>query len=301
MATYLKYSDIPVYANFASENTPPTIDTATYMFAVTEASLSIEPILTPNRFLGGNKTRTNFSTTGPAEGKFSMTFFPLIEKTQQTKLAINKSNQIKFFETTGDFRNGHQIKISNFLLKQCYLQNYSVKINAYQPISVTANFIVFDITSITGTSILATSNIPSVPKDSTQPYYESLHALTTTIDGSSTNIPSTKINIDINVDCARMPIYQLGSKIPDDVVLNTVDRTTNIQGENVGKIIGVTGAGAGATTIYFLPLSEHGKNTPSLGNNVLSFDINGIVTSQQLSTSQGSILNGRVVIKEIIL
>jgi hypothetical protein len=50
-----------------------------------------------------------------------------------------------------------------------------------------------------------------------------------------------------------------------------------------------------------MPLSSLGVSTASDANKVLKFDINGRITSQQLSTSQNSIVNGRVVIKEIIL
>ena len=119
--------------------------------------------------------------------------------------------------------------------------------------------------------------------------------------GSITNIPETKVSIDINVDCNRAPIYGLGDKVPYMVSLNSVERTTTIQGENIGAVMDLSGVNPGATDIYFMPLSSLGSYTPSEADNVLKFDINGRIVSQQISTSQNSIVNGRVVIKEIIL
>jgi hypothetical protein len=302
MANYLKYSDIPVFANFLSENATPAVSNSVGIFAVTEASLSLDPNLSANRYLGKVQIKNDYSTVGPLEAKFSMTFIPLIEK-DTANLNIQKENQLAFFNLTGDFVSGHMIKVSNFMLKKCYLQNYSVKVNAYQPVSVTANFISYDVTEIISSKLEAyTDVITPIAKNTSKPYYESLHAITTNMQDTSNglNLPLSKINIDINVDCNRTPIYTLGNQTPDSVILNTVERTTNIQGENVGQIVDITGANPGATNIYFLPLSKRGQ-TASNSNYALKFDINGRITSQQLSVSQNSILNGKVVIKEIIL
>lgn len=302
MANYLKYSDVPIFADFTSENTTPSSLDVSKLFAATEASLAIDTNLQGNRYLGKAQTRNDFALTGPTEGKLSLTFFPLIE-VSESLLNVQKANQLAFFNLTGDFLSGHHIKVSNFLLKQCYLQNYSVKINAYQPISISANFISYDITQIVGTSLTPTSLTQKVAKDSISPYYESLHALTTVMGGASTSIPETKISIDINTDCNRTPIYTLGQKIPNCVVLNSVERNVTIQGENIGQVIDISGANAGYTDIYFLPLSKLNTTnpTPSSTNNVLNFDINGRIVSQQISVAQNSMVNGRVVIKEIIL
>lgn len=303
MANYLKYSDVPIFADFIVENSTPTSANASKIFAATEASLSIDTNLQANRFLGKAQIRSDFSLTGPTEGKFSLTFFPLIEKSAETILNIQKTNQLAFFDLTGDFSQGHEIKISNFVLKQCFLQNYSIKINAYQPITVAANFISYDISQIKGTTLTGSVLQQTVSKNTQSPYFETLHALTTVMGGSIVNIPQTKISIDINVDCNRTPVYTLGQKTPDSVVLNSVERTTTIQGENIGQVIDITGASPGVTDIYFLPLSALNSENPmaSSENNVLKFDINGRIISQQLSASQNSMVNGRVVIKEIIL
>jgi hypothetical protein len=296
---FLKYSDLPIFADFTAQGIAPT-RSAAKTFAATEASLALDPNLSANRYLGKTQIKNDFSTVGPLEGKFSFTFYPLIEK-DTSVLNIQAQNQIDFFKLTGNFTQGHQIYFSNFLLKKCYLQGYSVKINPYQPVSVTANFIAYEVSGLKGESLQAfNESAITLAKDSSTPYYESLHALTTKMDGSSINIPNAKISIEVNVDCQRTPIYTLGNQIPDTVVLTAAERTTTIQGENIGAVVDVTGANAGATNIYFLPLSKNGIE-PTAVNNALSFDIDGRIVSQQLQIGQNSMLNGRVTIKEIIL
>ena len=295
---FLKYSDLPVFAEFALQNTAPLKDVSK-TFMATEASLALDPNLSSNRYLGKTQIRNDFSLTGPLEGKFSMSFIPIIEKdTENTN--IQKQNQLSFFDLTGDFANGHQIYFSNFLLKQVYLQGYSVKINPYQPVSISANFIAYDVRDLKDQTLSGFSGPLQVPKDTSSPYYESLHALTTKMDGSEVNIPSTKLSIEVNVDCQRTPIYTLGQQTPDSVILTAVERTTTIQGENVGSVVDITGANPGATNIYFLPLSKKGS---IIDQNYYSlmFDINGRIMSQQVSVAQNSTLNGKVVIKEVIL
>jgi hypothetical protein len=298
--TFLKYSDLPIFAEFIQENFFLNYRSAEKLFAATEASLALDPNLSANRYLGKAQIKNDFSTVGPLEGKFSFTFYPLMQK-DTFDLWVDTENQKKFFDLTGQFTTGHQIYFSNFLLKRCYLQNYSVKINPYQPVSVSANFISYDVRNLKGQTLEKFNDGPlSVALDPTKPYYDTLHALTTKMDGSSVNIPNAKISIEVNVDCQRTPVYTLGQQVPDSVVLTSAERTTTIQGENVGAIVDITGANAGATNIYFLPFNKKGQ-TIGESNNVLNFDINGRIVSQQLQVAQNSMLNGRVVIKEILL
>ena len=197
---------------------------------------------------------------------------------------------------------GHNINISNFLFKKTYLQNYSIKINPYQPVVVTANMVSYDITNVEGSKLSSFGQVFEISNNPDQPRYEALHGLTTSMVNSSTNIlPDIKTSIDLNVDCERTPVYTIGSKTADKVMLNSVERTMIIQGENVNSIIDFNGKDVSDLKIYFLPLSSLGQNiTNETIRNSLNFEINGKVISQQLSISQNSSLNGRIVIKEPI-
>lgn len=297
MGNFLTYKDVPIFANFVTEN-QSDVSTASFLFAASDVGINLSPNLSANRFLGKIQSRNDFSISGPMEAKISMTFFPLIEAVAEAELNIQKSNQLAFFGLTGDFVNGHTIRVSNYLFRRSYLQNYSMKINSFQPVSISANFISYDSSAINNLEMTSLSTSP-IAKNNAKPHYKVLHGLSTRIEDPSLLLPTTKTNVEVNVDCQRTPIYTLGSRIPSNVVLNTVERTTTIQGESIGNAINLSGSNPGATNIYFQPLDV--EISPSEASNVLKFDINGRIISQDVSISQGNAVNGRVVIKEIIL
>ena len=118
---FLKYSDLPVFAEFTSQNTAPSKDVSK-IFMATEASLSLDTNLTANRYLGKTQVRNDFSLTGPLEGKFSMSFVPIIEYgTSVTN--IQKENQTidleQFISVKGIKALGNQLTIDK--LKQINL------------------------------------------------------------------------------------------------------------------------------------------------------------------------------------
>ena len=293
---FLKYSDVPVFANFIEEG---VLFNDTHLFAASQFSASLNSNLSANRYLGKIQSRNDFSVVGPMEAKLSMTFYPIIETQEQNLLNISKNNQLAFFEATGDFNIGHNIVIGSYQFSRVYLENFSMKINAYQPISVTANFISYEMVNVTNFNLEKfSSTLPQIAKNDASPYYSALHGLSTTMD-SSDNLPSTKTSIQVNVDCKRTPIYNLGSKTPSSVILTSVERTTTVDGESIGKAISLSGVNAGSTNIYFQPLNS--DTSPSENNNILKFDINGKIVSQDISVTQQGFVNGKVVIKEIIL
>jgi len=307
MGNFISYKDVPVFADFINQDVSfMETMSPTFLFAASDVSINLTPSLTPNRYLGKTQSRNDFSVTGPLEAKVSLTFFPIIERPNPTQSTVRPSffNQLAFFNTTGNFSTGHSIKISNYLFRRSFLQNYSVKINALQPVSVSANFISYDLDLVSSRIFNETdpTTYSPIARDNTKPHYQVLHGLATTMPTPflfSDEIPQSKTNIEVNVDCQRTPIYPIGNRHPAEVVLTSLERTTTIQGENIGRAVDVNGSNMGSTDIFFTTLSD--SSPASSSNHVLRFDINGRVVSQDLSVSQGNMVNGRVVIKEIFL
>ena len=301
MGNFISYKDVPVFANFVNENRDVGTSQSPHLFAASTATINLNPNLAPNRYLGKVQSRNDFSVNGPLEAKLSITFFPLIETWGQNDLNIQRDNQLAFFATTGQFTNGHSIQIGNYFFYRSYLQNYSMKINAFQPVSITANFTAYDMNSVVNSAFASVSSSSYLPiaKDNTKAYYKGLHGLTTTMPSLHSNLLVTKTSIQVNVDCQRTPIYNLGSRTPSSVILTAVERTTTIEGENIGNAIDLSGSSPGATNIYFQPLDN--TDPPREQAYMLKFDINGRIISQDLSIPQNGIVNGKVVIKEIIL
>ncbi len=300
MGNFLSYTDVPIFANFVAENQPVDSSSLSGFFAATSASLSIDPRLVQNRFVNINQDKNNFSHDGPVEAKFSFTFYPLIEDQDQTTLNLSKINQLAFFNLTGSFESGHHIKLSNLTLKKCFLQNYSIKIEPFKPISVTSNFIVYDLSASLDQTLQATANISSIYKNSNIPNYKTLHGASTKMIDYDV-YGKVKTSIDISVDTVRVPVYTIGEKYPQNVFLKTVERTTAIRSENIGGVIDYDGGTFGAAALHFMPYSSSFSNVNPEINSVLSFNISGRVFSQQISVKQNDIIEGSIVIKEIIL
>ena len=299
MGNFISYKDAPVFANFENENRSVGTSSSASLLAASQVSVNLTPNLSANRYLGKVQTKNDFSVSGPLEAKISITFFPMIETWGQSDLNISRANQLAFFNLTGNFQAGHAIQIGNYFFYNSYLQNYSMKINPFQPVVITANFIAYDLDSVSNTEFVGFSQYLPIQKDITKPVYKALHGLTTNMLDPGNFLPTTKTNIDINVDVGRTPVYALGSKKPSTVILNTVERTTTIDGEGINKAVTLSGQNAGSTNIYFQPLDN--PQPPSQNAYMLAFDINGRIISQDLSISQGNMSNGKVVIKEIFL
>lgn len=299
MGNFISYKDAPVFANFENENRSVGTSSSASLLAASQVSVNLTPNLSANRYLGKVQTKNDFSVNGPLEAKISITFFPMIETWGQSDLNISRANQLAFFNLTGNFQAGHAIQIGSYFFYNSYLQNYSMKINPFQPVVITANFIAYDIDSVSNTEFVGFSQYLPIQKDVTKPVYKALHGLTTNMLDPGNFLPTTKTNIDINVDVGRTPVYALGNKKPSTVILNTVERTTTIDGEGINKAVTLSGQNAGSTNIYFQPLDN--PQPPSQNAHMLAFDINGRIISQDLSISQGNMSNGKVVIKEIFL
>jgi len=324
---YLSYKDIPIYADYFTDGgscSPLSSLSSTSiqqerndnLLMASEASVSIENALAPNRYIGSKTVSTDYSLIGPQTAKISMTFVPIIGTTDAGSFLFNTK---RFFEkatgngyvcnfTTTEGAYGTTLRLSNFVFKKSFLQNYSIKINPYQPITISANYISYDLTSVIDRKLVSYSDAIeyTYPKLSqSSPIYSVMHGITTLISnsGDATYLPSTNLNIEINVDCQRTPIFNIGSVIPESVIVTAIERTTTIQGENINNVAGLTGKIA-AFDVKFAPLSaiqsmgSAAQMAPFVQHTI---NISGVITSQQLSVSQNSMLNGRVVIKEILL
>lgn len=301
MGYFLNYTDLPIFANFTGQNGEVITNSADNFFAATSASLNIDPNLVQNRFVNVEQNKNDFSHSGPLEGKFSFTFYPLIESFAENTLIIKKSNQLAFFNLTGNFAIGHNIKFSNLLLKKCFLENYTVKIEPFKPVSITTNFTVYDMSSVINNEISQTQSNFSINRNNT-PTYSALHGTTSKLMDSN-KYGEVKLNLNLSVQVNRVPVYPLGSKYPDEIILKSVERTTTIKSNNIKQIIDITGGYVGNSSLYLMPYSEsmNPSATPNAQYSVLTFDINGRIVSQQLNVNQNEIMDGSIVIKEIIL
>jgi hypothetical protein len=301
MAKFIKYTNVPVFANFSSPNQAPLTGSAgSDLMAANEASVNFEASLEPRKYLGKNPISNDFAPTAALTAKVSFSWFPLVGENANSR-GISQTGVLGL---TGDFESGHQIRIGNFLFKDCYLNSYSIQITPYQPIVFNADFNSYDVSQIEGSQFTGMADAPNLLKTAgTGAYFDSLHALAAGITGNLQPLPQSKKSVQISASCGREPIYTIGFKTPERVFLKSVERTVTIEGENVGEIIDFNGSGDGSSVSFrFSPFRYvvTGESFNPRENYLFSLDVSGKVTSQSLTQQQGNSLNGSVTIRENI-
>ena len=301
MSKFIQYTNVPVFANFSDLNTAPTTGIGTSdLLAANSVSINFDSQLEPRKYLGLNPISNDYAPTGPLQAKISLSWFPLIGENAASRLI----SQTGVLALTGDFVSGHQIRVGNFLFKDCYLNSYSIQITPYQPVSFTADFNSFNVNDIEGTSFTGMAGAPSLLSGAgTGAYFDAMHALAVGVTGNLEPLPQSKKSIQISTSCSRSAVYTIGSKIPERVFLNSVERTVTVEGENVGSIIDFNGSGDGKSVDFkFSPFRYvvTGNNFDPKASYKLLLTVSGKISAQSLSVQPGNTLNGSVTIRENI-
>jgi hypothetical protein len=304
MSKFIQYTNVPVFANFSNVNTAPTtgIGGTSDLLAANSVSINFDTQLEPRKFLGKNPISNDYAPTGPLQAKLSLSWFPLIGENAFSRQA----SQTGVLALTGDFTTGHQIRVGNFLFKDCYLNSYSIQITPYQPVSFTADFNSFDVNSVERLTFTGLAGAPRLLKlAGTGAYFDAMHALAVGVTGNLEPLPLSKKSIQISTSCSRSAVYTIGSKLPERVILNSVERTVTVEGENVGSIIDFNGSGDGKSASFrFAPfryaVTGNNFDPKTTHNNQLVITVSGKISSQSLSVQPGNTLNGSVTIRENI-
>lgn len=303
MSKFIQYTNVPVFANFSNINTAPTTGVGTSdLLAANSVSINFDSQLEPRKYLGRNPISNDYAPTGPLQAKLSISWFPLIGENAFSR----QLSQTGVLALTGDFTTGHQIRVGNFLFRDCYLNSYSIQITPYQPVSFTADFNSFDVNSVERLTFTGLANAPRLLTTAgTGAYFDAMHALAVGIDGTLEPLPQSKKSVQISTSCSRSAVYTIGNKIPERVILNSVERTVTVEGENVGSIIDFNGSGDGTSVNFkFSPFRYvvTGNNFDPTGshNRQLVIAVSGKITAQSLSVQPGNTLNGSVTIRENI-
>lgn len=294
MANFIKAQNLPIFANFLAENTAP--NTGEHFFLATEASLSTDLSLEPDKTFGQPRLSSNYNVSGPQSAKISFSYYPLIGSNSNTDI----SNQWPL-NLTGDFQSGHQILMGNFLLKKCYLSSLGIQVSPQSPVIFKMDFDCFDLSSITGQTFTGANISNILTSNGSGAYLESVHALAMGVSGSGVSLPQSKSEISISTTCSRSVIYGLGAIYPSTVILESTQRQTSIRGENVGEICSFSGNNA-ILNLEFSPFSSFitGGAEFSPHNSLFKIGITGKVNSQGLDASPEGGLNGVVGLIENI-
>lgn len=298
MANFVKFTDSPVFLGTIDGGLPATGISSANFLAANSCEINFESSLEANRYLGQVSAPNDFGVSAPKKATVSISYVPLVGENAVS--GVQEASLAPFNLLTGDFQSGQSLLVGNFLFKKCYLDTASLQITPYSVVRANAQFTSYDTSTIEGNTYSGFF-FGSAPTTGTFPSaLSALHALTTNISGDSESIPESKTDISVSYQCSRTAVYEVGQLTPRTVLLNSVTRTTNLGGENIGRAINFSGASA----IVNLRLGEFGKLmnggfNPSIDTK-LHIGITGRVNSQNLSAQVGRTLEGSVSIQEVL-
>jgi|TARA_B100000085_G_scaffold185378_1_gene169418 hypothetical protein len=318
---YISYRDVPIY--FGGSNTSALPSTfaaiggngATGVLA-TQVALNYTPNITPTRLLGDNVTKNSFTLAGAPNQTLSFSCF--LNDFGGGLDGDTTFNPTGFTGDIGDlgatFRIGDSI--SGISGSGAFLTSYSYSVAPYSPIQIQADFAIYNPIRANNISHGGSGHASGVhggigPQPVTRDvtpekvahgaYSEIISTRTKGGAGNDSNpngAHATGVSIaqqDIvetvgyQYSVNRLPIYKLGGLCVSEVEYITANQTLSIRGDNLGKIVPMTGDAPGA---IHLALKD------SLGTTHLSGNIDGTITAQNLSLSAGDVVRGDITILE---
>lgn len=297
MSNFVSFVNSPVYLGTSEGQVPATgLAGISNLIAANSCEISFDSSLEAARYVGRNAVSDDFLTTSAQNVKISLSYLPLVGDNLNS--GIQDASLVPLSMTGAFSETGHSIRVGNFLFNRCYLDSLSIQITPNTPIRWSTQFSCYDASSITGSSYTGSvdnNSFTSNPLSGTA--YSAIHALATNVSGSA-SLPQSKTEISVQYQISRTPVYEVGSIVPRNVLLNTVSRTTSISAENIGSVATFSGASA----ILNLKFAEFGKlmdpNFNAAVNHRFSIGITGKINNQSLSAQPGRVLDANLTIQE---
>jgi hypothetical protein len=242
-------------------------------------SIAYAASLEPSRILAANQNN-NFRIGGPLAAKITMSF-----------LACNtgSNNAANYLINTLTGNQGVYIGVADRVFYRCYCNSTSVDITPFAPITVSAEFVSYDMET----------NVPFGPDISYQDDLNGYlaHGHNTIISNGTALSDGNYGAISYRVNCGRTPSFTLGQTEAqtENIFLDSVEKEVSIKATNIGNFIDYSGYG---DTITIDVKDDSGT---SIFTPPLSMSANSRIVSQNLSITEGEILAGDISLREVIL
>lgn len=296
---FVSFVNSPVYLGTSEGQVPATgLAGVSNLIAANSCEVSFDSSLEAARYIGRNAVSDDFLTTSAQNVKISLSYLPLVGDNLNS--GIQDASLLPLSLTGAFSETGHSIRVGNFLFNRCYMDTLSIQISPNTPIRWSTQFSCYDASSITGVSYTGGIDNNGFTSNSLSgTAYSAIHALATNVSGSA-SLPQSKTEISVQYQISRTPVYEVGSIIPRNVLLNTITRTTSISAENVGSVMDFSGKSA----ILNLKFAEFGKlmdpNFNAATDYRFMLGITGKVNNQSLSMQPGRTTEGNLQIVENI-
>jgi hypothetical protein len=299
---YISYTDVPLYFGYvgaspnqgANSNTLPNeTDVLNLSVIAQQVQLNYTPNIAPVRVVGKTPTKDNFNLAGPPNASLSFSCY----------VSNDEFNPTFFTGDVGDvgatFRLGdatHGISGSG-----AFLNSFSYTLTPYAPVLVQCDFAIYNpMTTIAEGGKIASAGVDTVLDAANFGGYA--HGAYSTFSGDGTaaggaaGTPLDDITtfeaIQYQYTAQRLPVYTVGSYNLTSCELITEEQTLSIQGDNIQKLVSITGSNPGKLII---DLNNAAATSP-----IITSEIDGRLNSENVSIQGGDLARGSITITELL-
>jgi hypothetical protein len=279
----LLYSDLPVYVGAA--NASSVTESSAYVPALS-ANVNFNAQLQGKRFLGQDVTSTDqFKTAGAREATISIN--SVLDPFADSAFAFAKSsNQDAFFP----------IRIGNNTYQKCYLNSFSLSVDNFAPVTMSANFVSLD--PPTGGNISGDATPyggSAIPFDSDDIVY----GYTCSISNPTQAVGNVQYTVNYAKNFSRTAVYNLGAANASSMLLDSVESEMTIESTGLSSLIDFSGGAISSSVVLSLKNIDGtalSTNLPNVGM------LNGSrVVTQSYNIEGSDTVNTRAAIKQIDL
>lgn len=279
---YISYKDVPLYFGGVNTSTlPDSTDGNNSGVFCEQVQLNYTPNIAPVRLLGKSPTRDNFNLAGPPNSSLSFSCYVSNDEFNPTDFTGDVGNIGATFRLGG--------ATSGISGSGAFLTSFSYTLAPYAPVLVQCDFAIYNPLTISS----AGGNIAKEEDSIIEAldFADYGHGAYSSFGGSPLNDISVFETVQYQFNANRLPVYEIGSYNPTVVELVSAEQNISIRGDNIQKLVPLTGSNPGNLTIEV-------KN--SSADVVFAGAINGRITSENISIAGGDLARGSLSITELL-
>lgn len=282
---YISYEKVPLYFGAANSNTFPTESDGGNVGVFCESLQFNHTLnLSDARIIGQTPGASSLILGGPPNSTLSFSCYVDGSEFNPNDYTGNVGDTGATFRI-GDAVNG----ISG---SGAFLTSFSYTLAPYQPVLVQCDFAIYQPVTVEGGQIADASDNNIIDNLNFANYGHG--AYSTLGDASLTDI-SVVESVQYQFSCTRLPFYgkkgAANSLALQSVTLQTAEQSITVQGDNIQKLVPLTGKDLSVT------LTVKNSSSASIFANV----INGKLNAENVTIQGGDLARGSVTIRELLV
>lgn len=284
---YISYTGVPLYFGTSEDSNtfPSESDSLNKSVVAQQVQLNYTPNIAPVRVVGKQPTKDNFNLAGPPNASISFSCY------LEAPVGGNEFNPADY---TGDFTNGTTFRLGDAANgisgSGAFLNSFSYTLTPYAPVLIQCDFAIYNplTTTTEGKNIAAAGS--NAVLDATD-FGEYAHGAYSTFNEGGLDDISIFEAIQYQYTAQRLPVYAVGNYNIEECELITAEQTLSIQGDNIQKLVPITGSNPG---IQIITLKDSNSQT------LLTSTIEGRLNAENVSIQGGDLARGSVTITQLL-